>query len=136
MTHPIGWVFGAVRAEDGLVLNLAIDASSPVPPFEQLRSGIAGLVTTGALPAGSRLPTVRQLAADFGLAANTVARAYRELEADGVIETHGRRGTFVSSSLVSNGGLEKEAAAFVQAARRLGYTVQEATRVVEQAWTS
>jgi len=54
----------------------------------------------------------------------------------GVIETHGRRGTFVSSSLVVKGGLEKEAASFVQAARRLGYTVQEATRVVEEAWTS
>ena len=118
------------------MLDLDINDSSPIPPFEQLRSRIAGLVATGELPAGTRLATVRQLAADLGLAANTVARAYRELEADGVIETHGRRGTFVSSSLVAKGGLEKEAASFVQAARRLGYTVQEATRVVEEAWTS
>ena len=51
----------------------------------------------GDLAPGTRLPTVRQLAADLGLAANTVARAYRELEADGVIATYGRKGTFVRS---------------------------------------
>ena len=55
--------------------------------------------------------------------------------ADGVIETHGRRGTFVSSTLLTDGGeLDVEAEAFVVAARRLGYTVQEATRLVKETW--
>jgi DNA-binding transcriptional regulator YhcF (GntR family) len=117
-------------------MDLVIDAGSAVPPYEQLRSGIAGLVADGGLAAGARLPTVRQLAADLGLAANTVARAYRELEADGVISTHGRRGTFVNSTLLAmpDSDVSAQAEAFALAARRLGYTVQEATRLVEQAW--
>ena len=116
------------------VLNLEIEATSSTPPFEQLRTAIAGRVAKGELAAGTKLPTVRQLAADLGLAVNTVARAYRELEADGVVETQGRRGTFVRSSHAPE--LDAETASFVQAARRLGYTVQEATRLVEEAWTT
>ena len=81
--------------------DLSIDASSPVPPFEQLRAQIASQAASGELPAGTKLATVRALAADLGLAANTVARAYRELEADGVITTHGRKGTFVSSDVLA-----------------------------------
>ena len=81
---------------------------------------------------------MRQLAADLGLAANTVARAYRELEADGVISTHGRRGTFVSSGHLDapDESVVDQAAEFARAARRLGYTVQEATRLVERAWST
>jgi DNA-binding transcriptional regulator YhcF (GntR family) len=75
----------------------AIDTSSPVPPFEQLRMQLADQARSGDLAAGTRLPTVRKLAEDLGLAPNTVARAYRELEADGFIETRGRNGSFVSA---------------------------------------
>ena len=73
-----------------------IDPSAAEPPFEQLRRQIAARASGGELPAGTRLPTVRALAAEVGLAVNTVARVYRELEADGVVVTEGRRGTFVS----------------------------------------
>ena len=76
-------------------MDIAVDPTSGVPPYEQLRSGIARQAADGFLPAGTRLPPVRTLASDLGLAANTVARAYKELEADGVVETLGRRGTFV-----------------------------------------
>lgn len=75
----------------------AIDAASNVPPFEQLRGHLAGQIRTRELPVGSRLPTVRQLAADLGLAVNTVARTYRELETAGLVETRGRGGTFVAA---------------------------------------
>ncbi len=75
--------------------NLRVDLSSPVPPFEQIRAGIAALVGRADLAPGVRLPTVRALAADLGVAAGTVARAYRELEAAGVVESQGRRGTTV-----------------------------------------
>ena len=72
-----------------------IDASSAVAPYEQVRASVTALVRSGQLPAHTRLPAVRRLAVDLGLAANTVARAYRELEAAGVVETRGRLGTFV-----------------------------------------
>jgi DNA-binding transcriptional regulator YhcF (GntR family) len=75
---------------------ISIDSRSAVPPFEQLRVGLISEVESGALAAGTRLPTVRKLAEDLGIAPNTVARAYRELEADGFIETRGRNGSFVS----------------------------------------
>src|SRR5450756_618706 len=81
-------------------LRLTIDADSATPPFEQVRTQIATAVAEGRLSAGAKLPTVRWLAADLGLAPNTVARAYRELEADAVVATHGRGGTFVRSEVV------------------------------------
>lgn len=76
---------------------IEIDSRSATPPYEQLRVQFIDEVTSGALPAGSRIPTVRKLAEDLGLAPNTVARAYRELEADGFIETRGRNGSFVNA---------------------------------------
>jgi len=76
---------------------LTIDPKSHVPPFEQLRLQLREQVKTGELAAGTKLPTVRRLAEDLGIAPNTVARAYRELEADGFIETRGRNGTLVSA---------------------------------------
>ena len=76
---------------------LSVDPRSATPPFEQLRVQLREQVRSGELAAGTRLPTVRRLAEDLGLAPNTVARAYRELEADGFIETRGRNGTVVSA---------------------------------------
>ncbi|HEX5771717.1 MAG TPA: GntR family transcriptional regulator [Nocardioidaceae bacterium] len=119
--------------------DIAIDHDSAVPPFEQLRAQIAGLVNRGELAPGTRLPTVRKTAEDLGLAVNTVARAYRELEADGVVVTEGRRGTFVRSAVVDGtaGGADaaREAAvAYVRTARRAGLTRAEALRLVEATW--
>ena len=115
-------------------MELRIDPASGGPPYEQLRTQIASAVAAGRLPAGTKLPTVRQTAADLEVAANTVARAYRELEADGVVETHGRRGTFVSSAALASGELADLATSYVERARRAGLTLAEATRLVEQAW--
>ncbi|HEY0260832.1 MAG TPA: GntR family transcriptional regulator, partial [Lacisediminihabitans sp.] len=77
-------------------MQVVIEQKSGVPPFEQLRTQLIGLVRSGELAGGSRLPTVRALAEELGIATNTVARAYRELETDGFIETRGRNGSFVS----------------------------------------
>lgn len=76
---------------------LLVDPRSPVPPFEQMRVQILQLIQDGSMAPENRLPTVRKLAADLGLAPNTVARAYRELELNGAIETRGRHGTFVAA---------------------------------------
>ncbi|MCV7511976.1 GntR family transcriptional regulator [Micrococcus luteus] len=75
-----------------------IDLRSPVPPFEQIRARIADLVAAGELPAGTRLPSVRALAGDLGIAPNTVVRAYRELEAAGVVRTARGKGTVVADA--------------------------------------
>ena len=123
-------------------LHLTIDADSTTAPFEQVRTQIAAAVAGGRLSAGTKLPTVRQLAADLGLAANTVARAYRELEADAVITTHGRRGTFVRSEVVDEPTAHSHAADiarasaadYVRTVRRLGLNSQEAVRLVENTW--
>ncbi len=120
---------------------LTIDHDSVVPPLEQLRTQVAAMTVTGELEPGQKLPTVRQLASDLGLAANTVARAYRELEADGIISTQGRRGTFVRSTFFEqHASVNREAAAraaamsFTKTARRSGMSLAEATRLVEAAW--
>jgi len=121
---------------------MSIDAESTTAPFEQVRTQIAAAVAQGRLDAGAKLPTVRQLATDLGLAANTVARAYRELEADHVIATHGRRGTFVRSEVVDepaarstvSDNARAAAADYVHTVRRLGLSSPEAVRLVEKAW--
>jgi DNA-binding transcriptional regulator YhcF (GntR family) len=82
----------------GAHLIIAVDEHSPVPPYEQVRAQIANAISQGELGPEERLPTVRQLAADLGLAANTVARSFRELEASGLLETRGRHGTFVAGA--------------------------------------
>lgn len=123
----------------GGATDLRIDGASTTSPYEQVRTQIAAAVNDGSLPAGTKLPTVRRLATDLGLAANTVARAYRELEADGVLLTEGRRGTFVASRAVSGSRPVPEARAAAQTyatmARRAGLSLPEAVRLVEQAWS-
>lgn len=127
---------------------LVIDPGAESPPYEQVRLQIARMVADGDLTAGQKLPTVRQLAADLGLAANTVARAYRELEADRIISTQGRRGTFVHSALLDNATAavdaasprkrseaQAAAAALAATARSLGLSLAETTRLVEGAWS-
>jgi DNA-binding transcriptional regulator YhcF (GntR family) len=111
------------------------DPSLAEPPFEQLRSQVARRAASGDLPAGTKLPTVRALAAELGLAANTVARAYRELEADGVVVTEGRRGTFIASgTAATSADADRAAAAYVATARRLGLTRAETHRLVDSTW--
>jgi DNA-binding transcriptional regulator YhcF (GntR family) len=113
---------------------LALDPDSSVPPFEQVRAQIAELARSGAAPVGTKLPTVRGLAEQLGLAANTVAKAYRELEAAGVVETRGRLGTVVASSGdASRTAAAQAAAAYAARAHGLGIPAAEARAVVEAA---
>jgi GntR family transcriptional regulator len=78
--------------------EIALDLSSTTPPFEQLRARIAALVDAGTLAPGARLPSVRALAADLGIAVGTVARAYRELESTGYVVSRRRHGTSVAEA--------------------------------------
>ena len=80
-------------------MRITLDPSSPGPLSEQLAAAIAERIRRGSVAAGSRLPTVRALAEDLGLAANTVAKAYRALEEAGLVQGRGRQGTFVAELL-------------------------------------
>ena len=112
-----------------------VDHDAPEPPFEQLRRQIATRVASGELAAGTRLPTVRDLAAQLGLAVNTVARTYKELEVDGVVVTQGRRGTFITPSAASGSGDATRAAEeYAATARRLGLSLADAQGLVERSW--
>jgi GntR family transcriptional regulator len=98
-------------------VNITVDVRSGVPPFEQIRTQIATFVTTGLLAAGTRLPTIRALAADLGVAAGTVARAYSELETAGLVTSRRRTGTVVAERTSAPVGDGVRAAAEVLAAR-------------------
>ncbi|GAB3213104.1 GntR family transcriptional regulator [Marinactinospora thermotolerans] len=111
-----------------------IDAASKVPPYEQIRSAIAQAAANGELPVGFKLPTVRALAEELSVAVNTAARAYRELEQAGIVETRGRSGTFVAA-----GGDRQRtealaaARAYADVISRLGLDADEALRIVSAA---
>src|SRR5215218_4432043 len=79
-----------------MTLDITVDVKSPTPPYEQIRSQIAAYVHGGSLTAGTRLPTMRALAADLGVATGTVARAYAEREAGGLVASRRRPGTVVT----------------------------------------
>lgn len=115
-------------------MQLRIDHASATPPYEQVRAQIAEQARSGALPTGLKLPTVRALAEELGLAANTVARAYRELESDGVVETHGRRGTLIAAPGDTAHRLAAAAATeYAERALRLGVSRDEALAAVDGA---
>lgn len=117
---------------DGIGIHL--DPAASAAPFEQIREGITARIASGELHVGTRLPPVRSLAEQLGVAPGTVARAYKELEAAGVVTTRGRAGTVVSGGVE---GAERElqlaAGVFADRARALGATPDQALRVVRAA---
>ena len=122
-----------------VIVMLRIDPASTEPPFAQLHEQILTQVADGLLAPGDRLPTVRRLAGDLGIAPNTVARAYRELEADGVLEGRGRAGTFVRSTITAGRTAPAAASArvaaqrYAEATRSLDLAPAEALAIVRQA---
>ncbi len=119
---------------------LLVDPSLPLPVYEQLREQISRMVASGVLEPGHRLPTIRQLAADLGLAKGTVAKAYEILESDAVIATRGRKGSFVLDGRVSNRADRAVALAapidsLVVSAKQIGADLDEVRAAIERAWT-
>jgi DNA-binding transcriptional regulator YhcF (GntR family) len=133
---------------------IEVDSRAPIPPYEQIRRQILALVASGELSPGTRLPTIRQLSGDLGVAPNTVARAFRELEASGVLSSRRRHGTSVTEEAAERaralGGapsrpvgtrspagpdsLDAAALAYTEHARLLGATEEEAVRALRRAW--
>ncbi len=110
------------------------DPQASKPLFDQLRSQIIDGIRGGRLSPGTRLPTVRELAGQLGMAVNTVARAYRELEAAGILETRGRFGTFVARTDPADAAMATAAHHYATAAKSLGVEKDEALKYVEAAF--
>jgi len=90
----------------GSITRLLIDIENPNPPFAQLIEQIKQAVSSGQLGPGEPLPSIRQLANDLELNNKTVAKAYRLLERDSVIQSRGYRGTFVHPEGRSNSAVD------------------------------
>lgn len=113
---------------------ITVDVNSTVPPFEQVRGQIAAQIASGELAVGTRLPTVRQLAADLGLAVNTVARTYRELETAGLVATRGRGGTFVTAAGdTAREQLQSAAQSYARLVRDFNVPSEEAIAIIRGA---
>ncbi|WP_328445595.1 GntR family transcriptional regulator [Streptomyces sp. NBC_00386] len=115
-----------------------VDTTSQVPPYAQIRAQLGALILTGRLAEGDRLPTVRQLATDLGLAPGTVARAYRELEAAELIRTRRGAGSRVAAppagpSRPDASQLTTLARDFISSARALGADTEAILAAVRDA---
>lgn len=123
----------------GLLMEITINAGSPEPVYEQLVRQIHDGVTGGQLEPGAPLPTVRQLATDLVLNRNTVARAYKMLEDQGVIQTAGRKGTFVRNGAAEevrrqkHGQAERAMREIVESLVKNGLSRDEISRAFEWA---
>ena len=109
-----------------------VDSRSPTPIYAQLDRAIRAAIATGKIAPGFQLPTVRQMAVDLAVNANTVARVYAQLERDGILETQRGVGTFVRdapSPLAARAHRERELRALIQRfigdAALLGFTLPE-----------
>jgi DNA-binding transcriptional regulator YhcF (GntR family) len=112
-----------------------VDLDAAAPPFEQVRVGLADLITSGRLLPGDRLPTVRGLATELGVAAGTVARAVKQLEAAGLVVTGRRAGTTVATGAhAGEVALEALAARFVAGVRDAGFGEADALDAVRRAF--
>lgn len=114
------------------MLRLKVDTSSPTPIYAQLERSIRAAIATGELESNAQLPTVRQLAVDLAVNANTVARVYAQLERDGIVETRRGVGTFIREApapQVARAQRERELRTLIQRfigdAALLGFTLPE-----------
>ena len=117
-----------------MTASITVEVTSGVPPYEQIRGQVASLIAAGALPAGTRLPTVRDLAADLGVAVGTVVRAYRELEGAGLVVSRRRTGTVVAPGrLLGDTTLQAAVVDLVATARRAGMPDADLLALVQGA---
>src|SRR3979409_932528 len=114
------------------VALISIDSRDATPIYAQLERALRAAIATGRLTAGDQLPTVRQLAVELRVNANTVARVYAELERAGVLETRRGVGSFVAAGRLEArpaGEKSRKLRAFVTRlladADRAGFTVDD-----------
>jgi GntR family transcriptional regulator len=117
---------------------IRLEATSAVPPYAQLQEQITTMIRSGVLAPGARLPTIRHLAGDLGVAPGTVARAYRELEAEGLVQARGRHGTVVQAPRPSLAAapVDPAAHAYALAAHHRGVSLDDALDAVRRAFAT
>ena len=118
---------------DGIVLTL--DPDSTEPPFRQLKGQIIEAIRRGTLTPGTRMPAIRTLATDVGIAARTAAKVYSELEEAGMLEGRGRSGTFVTAPDLTSAVLTRAAEEFAERAAGSGFTLNEAIAAARVAYS-
>jgi GntR family transcriptional regulator len=112
-------------------MEIAIDLEGETPLFAQLIAQIKAAVSSDELAPGDPLPSIRQLANDLELDSKTVAKAYRLLERDGIVQSKGYRGTFVHPDAKAQSKVDLEALAIeklefaVSALKQAGVTDSE-----------
>ncbi len=116
------------------ILDFRADPAQAEPPYLQLRAYVTDGVQRGDFLPGERLPTVRALAAASGLAANTIASAYRALDAAGVIEGRGRAGTFIKLGVGGDETARAAAQAYAVHMSEMGYSADRAEELVRDAF--
>jgi GntR family transcriptional regulator len=116
-----------------------LNLESGVPVYRQIMDQVRGAMASGSLSAGDQLPTVRQLAVDLAINPNTVARAYRELELGGLLETHQGTGSFISAQKIKRADLERErqlaqiVGDCVSRAGAMGFTVDDVVEYLRKS---
>lgn len=124
---------GAGSKVGGIVL--AVDPQSTEPPFRQLKVQIVEAIRRGTLTPGTRMPAIRTLATEVGIAARTAAKVYSELEEGGMLEGRGRSGTFVMAPDLTTAVLSRAAEEFADRAKGSGFTLDEAIDAVRVAYS-
>ena len=120
------------------MIEFRLDTRSHVVPYLQLVQQVRQALRMGLLVTGDRLPTVREVAGSIAINPNTVLKAYRELELEGLVQGRPGQGTFVVGTLggpahTGHGSLRRELAAWLERARRDGLTEDDVIAMFETA---
>ncbi len=113
---------------------IRLERDSDTPASRQIQSGITGAIRSGVIAPGYRLPTVRELAKQLGVAAGTAAKAYKALEAAGLVTTRPRHGTRVAAPDAAASRVMTAARAYADSAQQAGLSLEDAARELERAW--
>lgn len=122
-------------------IQFHVHKNAGIPVYLQLEQQIRLLIHRGLLAAGMPMPTVRQLAVDLGINSNTVARVYRELQREGILELRRGVGSFVADNARTKPlpqrdweGLEDRVGELIQTSKALGLTPAEVVQLIETRW--
>lgn len=125
---------GQAASDEASEAVIWVDPESAVPPYDQIKAQVRDQIRAGSLAPGTRLPSIRQLAGDLRVAPGTVARAYAELEAVGLLDSSRTRGTRVRPGQQADPETRRAAERFVAAARLTSTELIDVLGLVRTEW--